>query len=682
MLGLRHTRTSFRGKRRMPFVLSSRLWGAFLMICCLLLSLPAAAQDVALQVDVASDGGRRVVAVRLGIPAGYHAYAHRAGDAGRPTTLTFALAGQSPLPVWYPEGTMQRDIYDPTATIFAYEGEVYLFTVLPENTSAGASVALAPPSVPAEGQAVALPEGAVALLPPAGGGAAAGNAQRYELDISLLLCSDRHCVPIDRREEGTLPPWPWPDVASRPWAGAWQALKGQPPVDAATDSGESMFSTAGGASDMSQSVAAFLGRTQKEEALPAPDDFGLELKPRYLAETFEISGLWTAVLVGLLAGLILNAMPCVLPVLSLKISGLLLVGGGTQEGLRLFRQHNICFSAGVLTLFTLLGLMLGAADMMWGQLYQNESVLLVMLLLVFLMGLSMLGVFSLPMLTLRGDSRSRHPALESYLTGLIATFLATPCSGPLLGGVLAWAFTQSLLVLVVVFWSVGIGMSLPYILFAIWPRFAYILPRPGGWMVVCQKIMGFLLLATSIYLLSILPAAKHMQVLMVLLLVSLGAWLWGEYCGFHAPRRRRLFIGGLSLLLLVAGVVWVLRPPAPTPHWRDFSSATFSEELGSKPLLLEFTADYCPNCKFLEATVLTTERLRTLRSRYGVELVRVDLTAPNAYAMRLLDALGSRSIPLTALFPAGDMAQQPVVLRDVYSGAQLEEAAAQAFAAP
>ena len=674
----------------MSFMLLSRLRGALVLILCLLYAVPALAQDVTLRVDVARDGERRLVAVRLDIPAGYHAYAHRAGDAGRPTTLKLSLDGGAALPVWYPEGTMQRDIFDPSATIFAYEGNVYLFAALPDEADAaaedGAGQAGLSSAMPlAGGGAVSLSGGRPL---PAGteagqngaGGAQGGTALTYELGISLLLCSDRHCVPIDRQEKGSLPAEPWPDVSTRPWAEAWQALKGQPPVDAATDSGETMFSSAGGASDMSQSVAAFLGRGQKEAPLPAPDDFGLDLKPRYLAETFEVSGLWTAVLVGLLAGLILNAMPCVLPVLSLKISGLLLMGGGSREGLRLFRQHNICFSAGVLTLFTLLGLLLGAADMMWGQLYQSESVLLVMLLLVFLMGLSMLGVFSLPMLTLRGDARSRHPALESYLTGLIATFLATPCSGPLLGGVLAWAFTQSLLVLVVVFWSVGIGMSLPYILFAIWPRFAYVLPRPGAWMIVCQKIMGFLLLATAVYLLSILPAAKHMQVLMVLLLVSLGAWLWGQYCGITAPRRRRMLIGGLSLLILVTGVVWILRPPAPTPQWREFSATVFSEELGKKPLLLEFTADYCPNCKFLEATVLTTERLRGLRERYGVELVRVDLTAPNAYAMRLLEALGSRSIPLTALFPEGDMAQQPVVLRDVYSGAQLEEAAVRAFA--
>ena len=104
-----------------------------------------------------------------------------------------------------------------------------------------------------------------------------------------------------------------------------------------------------------------------------------------------------------------------------------------------------------------------------------------------------------------------------------------------------------------------------------------------------------------------------------------------------------------------------------------------AQELGKKPMLLEFTADWCPNCKFLEATVLTDERLRRWKARYGMELVRVDLTAPNAFATRLCEALGSKSIPVTALFPAGDNARRPVVLRDVYSVDDLEHALDAAF---
>lgn len=657
---------------------------SLLVLLLLALSVPVRAQDIGVRVETAQDGGQRLLVVNLTIPPGYHAYAHQAGDAGRPTTLRLSVNGGRPLPVWYPDGAMQRDIYDPEATVFVYEDTVRIFAALPDEdgspsgeTATGASVALpTTETMPLSGKSVPLtrPEKGQIALPDA------PNQLSYALNLSLLLCSSRHCVPVDQELRGELPPLPWPEAAQQPWYEQWRTLSRQHPVEAdAAYEGGSRFSATGGDS-MAQSVEAFLGRKRQSGALPAPADFDFILEPRYEAETFEISGFGTAVLVGLLAGLLLNAMPCVLPVLTFKVSGLLLMGGTEdREGLRRFREHNLFFSAGVLTLFTALGLLFGAADMMWGQLYQHESILLVLLVLVFLMGLSMLGVFTLPVIDLKAGTDSRNPRLQSYLTGLVSTFLATPCSGPMLGGVLGWAFTQSLVVLVVIFWAVGVGMALPYILFSIWPQFARVLPRPGAWMKVFERFLGFCLLGTALYLLSILPVAKHMQVLMVLLLVSLGAWLWGQFCGPTAPALRRRIMGLVCLGILIGAVVWVLRPVAPLPHWRDFSSEAFVTELGAKPLLLEFTADYCPNCKFLEATVLTDERLRSLRARYGMELVRVDLTNPDAFAMRLLDALGSRSIPLTALFPAGDAARQPVVLRDVYTADQLEDAAERAF---
>ena len=158
-----------------------------------------------------------------------------------------------------------------------------------------------------------------------------------------------------------------------------------------------------------------------------------------------------------------------------------------------------------------------------------------------------------------------------------------------------------------------------------------------------------------------------MQVLCVLLVLSLVAWLWGQFCGPASPRLRCRIIGALTVLILVGSFIWVLRPAAPLVQWREFSPEQFQADLGQKAMLLEFTADSCPNCKVLEATVLTDERMRKLRARYGMELIRVDLTGVNAYGIRLLEALGSKSIPLTALFPAGEQASSPLVLRDVYT---------------
>lgn len=629
----------FTARTAVPFAGHGRVWAACwlaaaVVVLCVL-CWPGAARAAALRhhLEAARDGSNLVLALRLSIPEGFHAYSHEPGDAGRPTVLALEPEGGPAAPVWYPAGAVQRDYYDPSVTVSVYEGETFLFARLPVE--------------------------------------AAGKP--YSGSLSMLLCSPRQCLPVDETLQGALPADP-PLLEAQPWAGAWRQISAQPPEPQGAPGEAAHEGDAVSGPDVGGESGA-----AAEAALPPPEGFDLSLTPRYLDASLEISGLGKALLFGLLAGLLLNIMPCVLPVLTFKVSGLLLMGGGGKEGLRRFRQHNICFAAGVLTLFSALALVLGLADLMWGQLYQNQTVLMVMLLLVFLMGLSMLGVFTLPVIDLKAGAQAKNPCLQAYASGLVSTFLATPCSGPLLGGVLGWAFTQPLMVVVVVFWSVGLGMALPYVLFSIWPNLARILPKPGAWMRVFERMVGFLLLGTALYLLSILPVERHMQVLSMLLLVALCAWLWGQFCGMEAPPLRRRLVGALGGVLLATAVVLVLRPVAPLPQWRNFSPEVFNAALGQKPLLLEFTADWCPNCKFMEATVLTDERMRGLQARYGLELVRVDLTRADAYAVRLLEALGSKSIPLTALFPSGEGASRPLVLRDVYGARTLESALKRAF---
>lgn len=623
------------------------LAACFAGMCLLLLAVSVRAGGVRADMQFAREGDGIVAAVTLRLPSGAHAYARESGDAGRPASLTFRLNGGDALPVWYPAGDMQRDYYDKNATVYVYDSGTTLFARLPGD----------------------------------------GAGSPYAARLSLLVCTRHNCLPVDLPLKGAVPA-SLPDAARQPWHGEWVKLSASPPEEAG-EAPARRFSLAGGGdrggpvwTAVDPEVAGALPPSVAPLP-PPPGEFDFQLAPRYSDEALEISHLGKALLLGLAAGLLLNVMPCVLPVLTLKITGLLLLGGKSNaRGLRRFREHNIFFSLGIITLFTLLALILGGADLMWGQLYQQQSVLLVLLVLIFLMGLSMMGVFTLPIIDLKAGSRCSSRRLQAYLSGFVSTFLATPCSGPLLGGVLGWAFTQPLFSIMVVFWAVGLGMALPYILFSIWPQLAHILPRPGAWMKTFERIVGFCLLGTALYLLSILPAERHLHVLMVLLLTSFGAWLWGRFCGLNAPPLRRGLGGVAGVVLLALSLVWVLQPAPPLPRWKDFSSHEFARELGKKNLLLEFTADWCPTCKFVEASVLTDERLRRWKDRYDMELVRVDLTAPNAFATRLCEALGSKSIPVTALFPAGEEARQPVVLRDVYTAGDLERALERAFAGP
>lgn len=617
---------------RRPSCLAKRLFLSFIWL--FLFSFPAAALELPLTADFARHGAHTVALVSFVIPPEYHAYGHDPGDTGKPAELNFVLEGTGAMPVLYPEGKASHDMYDPSVKTRIYEGEVSLLAVLPEHCSGG----------------------------------------MYAAKLDLLLCSERHCMPLSQSLAGSIP-GDIPSLAGKSWQGAaMQLLNAQGKASRAISLEEGQMPPPAPAVPEPAPDSA-----PEAKGRPLGDAFNLQFTPRYAGLEVEVQSIGSALLLGLAAGILLNAMPCVLPVLTLKVSGLLHLGRGRKQ-LRQFRRHSCWFAAGIMSFFTVLALLLGLADLMWGQLYQNEVILLLMLLLVFLMGLSMLGVFTLPMLDLKLDTKAKSPGLKSYLTGVISTFLATPCSGPLLGGVLAWAFIQPLPVLMAVFWSVGAGMSLPYAVFSIWPRLAHFLPRPGAWMHGFERALGFLLLATALYLLSILPAEKHMRILCALLAAGATAWIWGAFCGLGAPRWRRIAAAAGSLGLAAACVMWILAPPEPKAQWQSFTSGAFSQQLGNKPMLVEFTADWCPNCKFLEATVLDSSELLSLKKRYGLELIKVDITRPNEAAERLLASLGSKSIPVTALFPAGPAARSPVVLRDLYSGEALREAAREAFA--
>ncbi len=572
-----------------------------------------------------------IAAVWLTISSEYHAYAHIPGSTGKPTTLSVIApnSSTSPLHVWYPQGKEARDTFDPSANVYIYEGRVPLFVDLTD---------IAPGSI-------------------------------LQGRLELLLCSDKHCLPVESDITLAVPISPLPDVSTLSWNSRWLAAReGSPGVEASLrQRGPVSFPKA------SPTLAAADGTLEKTAAT-------WNFSPRHVQENLEVSGLGKALLLGVLAGLLLNVMPCVLPVLTLKISALLVLGGEEDKAARLrrFRTHNLFFAAGILTLFTLLALLFSTAGFIWGQLFQSPAVVLGMLIVVFLLGLSMLGLFTLPVIDLKADV-GHSPGTQAYFTGMMATLLATPCSGPLLGGVLGWAFTQPLPVLVVVFLAVGGGMSLPYIVFALRPSLATFLPRPGAWMGVLERLVGFFLMGTALYLLSLLPSSQYMPTLTALLAVAFGGWIWGRFCGYDAPPRRRRLLGGLVVMLIMGTIFLVTRPPAQGVAWEPFSATTFRTALGKEPLLLEFTADWCPNCKALERTTLTDANLRRWQNTYKLRLVRVDLTRPDPEAQRLLQALGSSSIPLTAVFPRGLAASVPVVLRDIYSPSAMDEALQRAF---
>ncbi len=637
-------------------------------------------QGLSVQVGYAQENGRVLGIVILNIAPEYYAYAQgNPEDVGLPTRLEVYDARGFVQGAYFPAGGERQDIFQPDKRIFSYMGKMLAFADLGEKT---------------------VPK------------------SQFSAELSLLLCSAKHCLPVNIPFTFTVPdslPPLSPEMAK-----AWQSAQKLGNTNAGLSPKKLETTT------LEQSnLAGTLYHDNNDKSANIKDDTAnnndatgkngyvdskqeqpqLENKwtttlqsgklagkltsfkettsyenfsPRPFAPDLEVSGLGKALLFGLLAGLILNLMPCVLPVLTLKIQSLLLAEEG-EERIKAFRTHNMYFAAGILTQFFLLALLLGTAGYMWGEFFQNVYFVSAMLVVIFVLALSLLGVFTLPMLDLK-TSTTASPRRQAFMTGMVATLLATPCSGPLLGGVLSWAFLQPLHLVVLIIMFVGVGMSMPYILFSWQPQWVRFMPRPGAWMGFLEKTVAFFLLGTVIYMFSILPVYAHISMLVALLLLAFAGWLWGTLGGLSAPRWRRRLLSIVFMLGIVGTVAFVAAPPkASIVTWNNFNSTYFAENLGKKPLLVEFTADWCPNCKFVEKTVLTPENVQKWQEEYGLTLIKVDITRDNMAGEKLLHSLGSQSIPLTAIFGVGKEAAQPVVIRDIYSVEDLSMALEQAL---
>ncbi|WP_026167361.1 protein-disulfide reductase DsbD family protein [Desulfovibrio oxyclinae] len=406
-----------------------------------------------------------------------------------------------------------------------------------------------------------------------------------------------------------------------------------------------------------------------EEPVEPGGQWGFSPKP--YTESLEVTSLGAALFFGLIAGLLLNLMPCVLPVISLKVSALLGSGGEPEQRRREIRTHGIFFAAGVLSWFGALAVILWKTGIAWGGIFQQPEVVAGLAIFVFVMGLSLLGLFDLPVIDLKFDSKVRSHKAQAYFTGLLATLLATPCSGPFLGGVLAWALQQPPGHIAAVFLAVGLGMSSPYLAMSVFPGVATWLPRPGAWVQHVERVVGFFLLGTVLYLINILPPAEVMPALFVMWLAVPAGWLWGlAGPGVSTGARWGLRLAGLGLLGLT--LLWFYAPERESFMWTAYNPVTFEERLGREAMFVDFTADWCPTCKVIEATVLTPENLTQWREEYGVRFVQVDLSEQNPEGEELLFSLGSRSLPVAAFFPAGDDWNKPVVLRDLFTEEQVE----------
>lgn len=561
---------------------------------------------------------------------GWYAYAHKPGPTGIPTTIQAMLAPEENfLQIFYPPGIVKEDSLEPGMMVEAFVEATPIFLEFPPELHPG-----------------------VAL----------------QLHLRMLLCSERSCWPVDILQE-----FAFEQLQERMAKADNNQIQRMDWVD------QLLVATAG------NTRKPFVRQTGPVSIDQAPVTAAAgRLEPVSFQPGLEVRGLGKALLLALLGGLILNLTPCVLPVVSLKLRGLIpdTNAGGLESQRKAFRDHNQLFALGILTFFIFLALLLSFTGMVWGQLFQNPTTVILLATLLLALSLSLFGVFNLPVIDLklgRKGQSSMSAEGQAYFTGMLATLLATPCSGPFLGGVLAWTLIQPPLAVAGVFFCVGLGMASPYFLVSFFPSLVRLVPKPGNWTLYLEKALGFLLLATCIYLLTFLPGEFLFPVLTLFWVTGMAAWIWGGWTSLSHTALRRWSVRALALVLVLAAGGWALTAKPVASHWETFSGQLYAKALGQDRMLVEFTAEWCPNCKFLEKIVLTPKNLAPLQDKYGLRLIKVDLTHDNPAGMDLLRSLDSQSIPLVAIFERGDTAHQPLILRDLFTLGQLEQALEQAL---
>ncbi len=418
-----------------------------------------------------------------------------------------------------------------------------------------------------------------------------------------------------------------------------------------------------------------------EPVLPAPATASEIATPPPPAPAFDVLTLATAAGLAFLGGLILNLMPCVFPVLSIKVLGLLRHAGESPARLRL---HGLAYTAGVLVSFLgLAGLLLalkgGGAAIGWGFQLQSPAVVAGLAYLLLAMGLSLSGVVHLGgRLAGLGDGLARRSGLSgSFFTGVLATLVATPCTAPFMGSAVGFALTQSAGVALAVFSSLGLGLALPFLALTLWPPALRALPRPGAWMETLKQVLAFPVYATVAWLVWVLAQQVGPQGLLAglfgLVLVGFAAWAW-EHGHAAAPRAGRIAQGFAVLTILaVAALTLSLgheRAAAPAQAAANgvepFTQARLDALVNERrPVFVNMTAAWCITCAVNETTSLSTKAVRQAMADRGVTYLKGDWTNQNPEITRLLEKHGRSGVPLYLLYAgSGEPQVLPQILTE------------------
>jgi len=400
-------------------------------------------------------------------------------------------------------------------------------------------------------------------------------------------------------------------------------------------------------------------------------------------------GLWAALGLALVGGLILNLMPCVFPVLSIKLLGL----AQSSSDRRVLRAHAWAYGAGVVLSFLVLaGVLLGlralGSAVGWGFQLQEPAVVFVLALLFFAIGLNLMGSFEFASLMPQrlAGWRAERPSVDAFACGVLAVVAASPCTAPFMGAALGFAATQPAAAALSVFAALGVGMALPYMALVLMPGWRARLPRPGPWMLRLKQALAFPMFATVVWLLWVLGQQSGIdgvgKALLALLGFALLVWLLG------LPWLRGAASRGAALLALGGLLAWswpVLLPPASAQAmpaatadadaaWQPYDEAAIEQRIGAgQPVFVDFTAAWCVSCQVNKRLVLQRPETQRAFADAGVALMRADWTHRDPVITKALERLGRNGVPVYVLIRPG---REPLLLPEILTARLVRDALA------
>lgn len=643
---------------------------------------------------------------------GWHTYWKNPGDAGLPTTFAWTLpAGVSAGEIAWP--TPQRVPLGPLMN-YGYDGRLLLpvpISIPPGFAAEALEIALRAEWLVCKD--ICIPEGGEFALRVPARAASASHAAEFDAAQAAMpvrlpdaaASAEVAAGALKLRVTGLPPSWKGRELAFFPEVGGvihnaalprarWdgEAWLAELPLDPQRSAGPSTIPavlTAPGAIAGVQIEVAVAGEWPAVGAAAAAPSSGAAASagqdgaggpaPPGAAAASGALGLPLALLFAVAGGALLNLMPCVFPVLSLKVLGFAQHAG---ERARLL-AGGLAYAAGVVVSFLalaglLLALRAGGEQLGWGFQLQSPLVVAALAALFTIIGLNLAGVFEFgQMLPDRlATMQLRHPLADSALTGVLAVAVAAPCTAPFMGAALGFAVTLPAPQALAVFGALGIGMALPYLAASAWPALARALPRPGPWMATFKGLMAFPMFATVVWLIWVLGQQAGIDAVAALLgtLVALAFLAWGLGGVAHA-RRTRSALGGVGALLLAAALAWTLPAlrsdagaamAAADGDWQPWSAERVAAATGSgQAVFVDFTAAWCVTCQFNKRTTLADARVDAAFAERRVLRLRADWTRRDDAITAELARLGRSGVPVYALYAPGGGA--PTLLSEILS---------------